>query len=113
MEKTAVQILIDTITNFPELVTKEWILGQCEEVKYEEKKQIKDAVVWFDNTHRRHNEIEKEVEEYYNSRYGDIGMGSEQFVCKNHPNANTYTSITGALCCVECFEVIWKKDGNI
>ena len=26
--------------------------------------------------------------------------------CKEHPYSNTYTSITGALCCLKCFKVI-------
>ena len=28
------------------------------------------------------------------------------FVCEKHPNANTYTSTTGKICCVECFNVL-------
>ena len=24
------------------------------------------------------------------------------FVCDKHPNANTYTSTTGKICCIEC-----------
>lgn len=53
MKKTAIQLLMDTIIQFPELATKEWILKQCEEVKHEEKKQIIDAyyagTAQFDN----------------------------------------------------------------
>jgi hypothetical protein len=66
--KTAVQLLIDTINRFPSM-NKEWIISQCEEVKHEEKKQIIDAVVWFDDTGRRPDEIKKEVEKYYNETY--------------------------------------------
>ena len=42
--KTAAQLLIDIINTYPELATKEWILGQCEELKHEERQIIKDAV---------------------------------------------------------------------
>ena len=69
---TAIQCLIDTINKFPELATKEWIISQCEEVKHEEKKQIIDAVVWFDDTDRKPDEIEKDVEKYYDETYGAL-----------------------------------------
>jgi len=26
--------------------------------------------------------------------------------CKDHPHANTYTSMSGNLCCIKCFSVI-------
>jgi len=69
--KTAVQVLIDTINNFPELATKEWILGQCEEVKHEERKQIIDA--YYDGTAQFDNAAPivrpKSAEDYYNEKY--------------------------------------------
>jgi hypothetical protein len=35
------------------------------------KEEIKDAVVWFDDTDRRPHLIEIEVEQYYNETFGD------------------------------------------
>ena len=44
MKKTAIQMLIDTILRFPdEAKNIDWIVGQCEELKYEERQQIVDA----------------------------------------------------------------------
>lgn len=45
-KKTAIQILIETIRRFPdEAKSIEWIIGQCEEMKHEERRQIVDAWV--------------------------------------------------------------------
>ena len=44
MKKTAIQILIETIRRFPdEAKSIDWIIGQCEEMKHEERQQIVDA----------------------------------------------------------------------
>lgn len=44
MKKTAIQTLIETIRMFPdEAKSIDWIIGQCEEMKHEERQQIVDA----------------------------------------------------------------------
>lgn len=44
MKKTAIQTLIETIRRFPdEAKSIDWIIGQCEEMKHEERQQIVDA----------------------------------------------------------------------
>lgn len=41
-----------------------------EQAKEMEKQQIIEAIVWFDDTDRRPNEIEIDAEQYYNETYG-------------------------------------------
>ena len=52
-----------------------WTLGESmvtatEQAKAIHKEEVINAVVWFDDTDRRPNLIEKEAEEYYNETFG-------------------------------------------
>jgi hypothetical protein len=60
---------------------------------------VYDYVKWLET------KLNKQVELLQFIQTAVVGQ-SEQLTCKTHPYGNTYTSITGALCCVECFEVI-------
>ncbi len=62
----------------------------------------------FDNWwYNLDDEIEKEItdklEEIVEKRINKMFFKGK---CPNHPNDNTYISVTGNLCCVRCFEVI-------
>lgn len=41
----------------------------AKEARQIEKQQIIDAIVWFDDTDRKPNEIELQAKEYYNENY--------------------------------------------
>lgn len=52
MKLTAIQRLIETIKAFPhEAKNIDWIIGQCEELKHEERQQIIDA--WIKGNEER------------------------------------------------------------
>jgi len=69
MKQTAVEWLeseLDFLSNYMSERDRSKLFEQAKQM---EKKQIIDAVVWFDDTERRPFQIEIDAEQYYNETY--------------------------------------------
>jgi len=69
MKQTAVDWLeseLDFLSNYMSERDRSKLFEQAKQM---EKKQIIDAVVWFDDTERRPFQIEIDAEQYYNETY--------------------------------------------
>jgi hypothetical protein len=56
--------------NIDRWTLRELMIKTTEQAKAMHKEEIKNAIVWFDDTDRRPHEIEIDAEQYYNETFG-------------------------------------------